>query len=98
RDDLDLLRGAEADVGGFAGLDAADAGLDEGAEVAGGAMLAVEDNGDVAIVTDRHAFAEVVCSCHKLLLNYTAFPFSRKQRSVENNGVVNDCKPSISGF
>ena len=66
RHGLDFFRGAEADVGGFAGADAAKRRLHKRAEVAGGAMLHVEDDTDVAVVIDRLAAAEVVCvDCHK---------------------------------
>lgn len=57
---LHLFRGAEPDVGGLAGLDASDGGLDEGAEVAGGAMLHFEDHGNVRVIDDGHSAAEIV--------------------------------------
>jgi len=52
-----FFRGAEPHVRRFAGLEAADAGLDEGAQVARRAMLCVEDDGDITVVEDRHALA-----------------------------------------
>lgn len=66
RDHFDLLRGAETHVGGLAGADAPQRCLHECAEVSGSAVLAVQDDGDVAVVTDRHAFSQVVCGSHKI--------------------------------
>jgi hypothetical protein len=57
RDDFDLLRRAEADIRSLAGFDAAKAGLDKGAEIARSAVLRVQDNGNIAVVADSHAFA-----------------------------------------
>ena len=39
--------------------------LDKRAEIARRAMLAVEDDTDVAVITDRHSTAKIVCGCHK---------------------------------
>jgi len=67
-DDLDLLGGAEADIGGLAGLDAAQGGLHKGAEVAGRAVLHIEHHRDIGVVLDRHAAAKVVSwNCHKIV-------------------------------
>lgn len=65
-DDLDFFCGTKSDVGRFSGADAADASLDESAQVAWGAMLSVEDDGDVAIIINRHALTDVVCCCHNV--------------------------------
>lgn len=56
-DDFNLFGRAEADIRSLAGFDAAKAGLDKGAEVARSAVLRVQDNGNIAVVADSHAFA-----------------------------------------
>ena len=63
-DHLDFFGGSIADVGGLSRIDVADDGLHEGAQVARGAMLNFKDDGDVSVVTDGHAFTEIVCECH----------------------------------
>ena len=65
RHNFNPLGRAEADVGGFAGADAADGGLHEGAQVARRPVLAVQHHRDVAVVIDRHSTAKVVCCWHK---------------------------------
>jgi hypothetical protein len=50
-------------------------GLDESAEVAGGAVLHVKDDADVAVVIDRLAAAQVVCVyCHKTFVSVVFAP------------------------
>ncbi len=44
--------------------DVTDDDLHESAEVARGAVLNFKDDGGVSVVTDGHAFAEIVCECH----------------------------------
>ena len=63
-DEFDLVGGAEADVGGFTGADVADDGLDEGAQVARGAVHDFKDDGDVSIVANGLSFAEIVSCWH----------------------------------
>ena len=41
-------------------------GADHGAQVAGRAVLKIQDHADVAVVIDRHAAPKVVCCCHKV--------------------------------
>ena len=65
RDDLDLFRRAEPNVGRLAGPYAPDARLHKSAKIAGSAVLCVQDNRDIAVVIDRHSFSNVVCCCHK---------------------------------
>ena len=64
-DRFHLVGGAETDVGGFAGGDVANDDLHERAEVSGRAVHDFEDDGRVRVVADCHAFAEIVCECHK---------------------------------
>jgi hypothetical protein len=40
--------------------------LDEGAQVTRGAVLAVQDHADIAVIVDRHAAAKIICCCHML--------------------------------
>ena len=65
-DEFDFLGRTEADIARLPGLDAADDGLDKGAEVAGGAVGDFEHNIRVGVVFDGHSFAEVVGSGHKV--------------------------------
>jgi hypothetical protein len=61
---VNLLGRGKPDVRRFAGSNVTDNALDKCAEIAGCAVLNVENDGRIAVVTDRHAFAEVVCCCH----------------------------------
>ena len=61
---IHFFRRGKPDVGGLAGADVTDDALHEGAQVAGGAVLDIEDDGRISIVTDCHAFAEIICCCH----------------------------------
>jgi hypothetical protein len=38
--------------------------LDKGAQIAGSAVLDFKDDGRISVVTDGHAFAEIICESH----------------------------------
>src|SRR5258708_5884253 len=63
--------------------DAADARLHEGAQVAWGAVLAVEDDGDVAVIVNRHAAPDIICCCHNYLKRACCLPSRPGQRNVK---------------
>jgi hypothetical protein len=61
---LNLVGGTETHIGAFPGIDVANNGLHEGAQVPRGAMVDFQNNGGVAIVFNRHPFPEIVCRSH----------------------------------
>ena len=63
-DQLHFVGRAKANISAFAGVDVADDGLHEGAQISGRAMMHLEHNGGVAVVRNRHSFAEIVGCGH----------------------------------
>ena len=67
-DDIDFIAGGEADVLGFAGLEGADGGHDEGVAFAWGAVLDMEHDAGFALVFDGLTFFESGCGdCHGVM-------------------------------
>jgi hypothetical protein len=62
---IDLLSGGETDISRFTGSDVTDDALNKGAEVAGRAVVDVENDGWVSVVADGHSFAEIIGGWHK---------------------------------
>ena len=65
-DDIHFFCGGEADIGRFTGSDVADDALNKSAKVSGRAVVNVENDGWVSVVTDSHSFAEIISSGHKV--------------------------------
>ena len=61
---LNLLGRRKTDVGRLSRVDVTDDCLNEGAQIPRSAVLNFEDDGWISVVTDRHAFAEIVCESH----------------------------------
>ena len=64
-DQLHLVSGTEPDIGAFAGVDVANDGLHERAQIPRRAMVHFEHNCWVAIVFYRHSSAKIVGCRHE---------------------------------
>ena len=60
-DGLHFVRGSKTDIRRFAGCYVTDDRLHKRSQVARGAVLDFKDYGRVPVVTDCHAFSEIVC-------------------------------------
>src|SRR2546423_11032037 len=83
-DELDFVGGTETHVGAFPRVDVTDDRLDERAQVAGGAMMDVEDNGGIAIVFYCLPFAEIVRGCHRKVEKVSRCPGAGRWRLARN--------------
>lgn len=65
-DDIDLFSGRKTDVCRLAGSNVSNDALNKCAEVARSAVMDVENDGRVSVVTDGHSFAEIIGGWHKM--------------------------------
>jgi hypothetical protein len=63
--DIHFFCGGETDISRFTGSDVTDDALNKSAEVAGCAVVDVENDGWVSVVADGHSFAEIIGGWHK---------------------------------
>ena len=63
-DQFHFVGRTEADIRTLARINVANDRLDKGAQIARSAMMHFKHNSGVAIVFNRHSFAEIVCGGH----------------------------------